>query len=285
MITCKIGEKSINCCDSNYDREQLKTWSKNNILTCPVCGHVYEYCHGKIKSPYFRHKEKDVCDAKYSESETQEHITGKIDIFQWIKVQKGVTDAILEGWIPKTKQRPDIMFLYNGKQYVIEYQCTPISSEYYERHKLYKMAGINDIWICGTEKYFQYYHKGNGDKRVNTLEGNYGVYYDSINKCIYKICENISEKNLKSIINKKTYVNFMKTPHDYKNKYENFYLVKPISKSYSMYSYYPSPTGRKSNKYPYPVTGYKYSHNLSLAKCENLNNINISYLFGGGQNI
>lgn len=281
MITCKVGENIINCYDGIHSKEQLKKWAGKNILICPVCGKPYEYCHGKVKSPYFRHKEKDACEDKYSEAETQEHILGKRRLFEWVKNQTGVTNAILEGWIPETKQRPDIMFKYNGKQYVIEYQCTPISSEYYERHDLYKVAGIIDIWICGLEKYFQYYHKGNGDKRVNILEENCGTYYDSLHDNIYKVYENISEKNFKNIINGKTYVNFMKTPLEYKNKYENFHLVKSISQSYSSYSYYPSPTGKSSRKYPYPVTAHRYNYNKSLAKCDKLVNITFSYLLGG----
>lgn len=99
--------------------------------------------------------DKTECEDKYSESETEEHLNGKRDLFEWIKKQKGVTNAILEGWIPETKQRPDIMFEYYGKKYVIEYQCSPIATEYVERHKLYKISGIIDIWIAGYEKYFK----------------------------------------------------------------------------------------------------------------------------------
>lgn len=280
MITCKVGEGIINCYDGIYDEKQLKKWSNKNILICPVCGNPYEYCHGKIKSPYFRHKDKDACKSIYSEPESEEHINGKRDLFEWVRKQNGVTDAILEGWLPSTKQRPDIMFKYNWKQYVIEYQCTPISSEYYDRHDLYKAANIMDIWICGTEKYFQYYHKGNGLKQVSVIEENYGIYYDSSNKCIYKICDNLSEKNFTNIINNKTYVNLMNSPFDYKHRRENFYLVKDKSKSYSSYSYYPSPTGRPSNKYPYPVSGHRYDWNKSLAKCKNINHIDVLYLGG-----
>lgn len=281
MITCNVGDNLINCYDESYTKEQLKNWSKNNMLLCPACGHSYEYCHGKIKSPYFRHKEKEVCEDKYSESETQEHITGKRDLYEWLSSLNGVTNVKLEGWIPETKQRPDIMFTYNDKQFVIEYQCTPISSEYYERHELYKTIGVNDIWVCGTEKYFQFYHKGNGAKRVNVLEENCGLYYDPMNKSFYKIYSDLSVKNFKSIINRKTYVNLMNSPVDYKSKSENYYLIKTEAQSYSTYSYYPSPTGRKSNKYPYPVTGYRYENNLSLAKCEKIKNINILHLLGG----
>ena len=90
----------------------LKKWSKKKILLCPVCGKPYEYCHGEVKTPYFRHMDKAECEDKYSESETEEHLNGKRDLYEWIKKQNGVENAVLEGWIPETKQRPDIMFNY-----------------------------------------------------------------------------------------------------------------------------------------------------------------------------
>lgn len=155
ILTCKLGNEIINCYDGTHSKEQLKKWASKKILLCPVCGKPYEYCHGQVKTPYFRHMEKSECEDLYSESETQEHLNGKRDLFEWIKKQDGVTNAVLEGWIPETKQRPDIMFEYNGKKYVIEYQCSPIATEYIERHDLYKASGIIDIWICGTEKYLK----------------------------------------------------------------------------------------------------------------------------------
>lgn len=155
MVTAQIGEKIINCYDGKYSKEELKTWAGKNIIKCPVCGQPYEYCHGLINTPYFRHKDKAECEYAYAEAETEEHVNGKIALYEWIRKQKGVTNAILEAWLPDTKQRPDIMFEYDGKKYVIEYQCSPISTEFLERHHLYQAGGIEDIWICGTEKYMQ----------------------------------------------------------------------------------------------------------------------------------
>lgn len=155
ILTCKLGNETINCYDGIHDKEQLKKWASKKILLCPVCDKPYEYCHGKVKTPYFRHMDKTECEDRFSESETEEHLNGKRDLFEWIKKQNGVTNAVLEGWIPETKQRPDIIFEYSGKKYVIEYQCSPIATEYIERHSLYKAVGIIDIWICGTEKYLQ----------------------------------------------------------------------------------------------------------------------------------
>lgn len=99
--------------------------------------------------------DKNECEDKYSESETEEHLNGKRDLYEWIKNQDGVTNAVLEGWISDTKQRPDIMFDYKGLSCVIEFQCSPISSEYLERHDLYNAAGIKAIWILGEEKYLK----------------------------------------------------------------------------------------------------------------------------------
>lgn len=99
--------------------------------------------------------EKNECEDKYFESETEEHLNGKRDLFEWIKKQNCITNAVLEGWISETKQRSDVMFEYDGKKYVIEYQCSPIATEYVERHELYKASGITDIWILGTERYFK----------------------------------------------------------------------------------------------------------------------------------
>lgn len=146
--------------------------------------------------------DKNECEDKYSESETEEHLNGKRDLFEWIKKQNGVVNAVLEGWIPDTKQRPDIMFEYNGQKYVIEYQCSPIATEYVERHELYKASGIIDIWICGTEKYLQKYHEGTGKKRINILEDNTKMYYDSKDSNFYFVIDDldkISKQNYKKI--------------------------------------------------------------------------------------
>lgn len=272
MLSCLLNNKRINCCDGTYSKEQLKRWAQKKILVCPACGKLYEYCHGKVKSPYFRHMDKEECEDKYSEAETEEHIRGKQDLYEWVKTQPGVRDVVLEGWIAETKQKPDILFTYFGQQCVLEYQCSPISSEYYERHSLYQAAGINDIWICGTQKYFQCYHKGRGEKNVNVLEGLCGLYYDSISKKFYQIDKNIKEKEFKNILlNKNTHL--MSDPTNYIEDTNNYYLVKDRSKSYFRESYYPS--GRPSNKYRYPVTKYSFLTNVSLAKCMSFENFTL----------
>lgn len=179
MLTCLLNRERINCYDGKYSKEQLKKWANKKILLCPACRKPYEYCHGKVKSPYFRHMDKTECEDRYSEPETEEHINGKKDLYEWLKRQSGVTDCVLEGWIPATKQRPDIMFRYKGEQCVLEYQCSPIATEYLERHELYQAAGIKDIWIAGYEKYFRV------NARHKFLENHINGYYNPKDKKFY----------------------------------------------------------------------------------------------------
>lgn len=278
MLSCLLNNQRINCFDDLYNKEQLKKWANKDILLCPVCGKPYEYCHGKVRTPYFRHKDKVKCEDKYSEAETEEHLIGKCDLYEWIKKQDGITDVILEGWIPETKQRPDIMFRYNGDLCVIEYQCSPISSEYYERHELYKASGIKDIWICGTKKYLQCYHTGYGNKKVNELEKECRIYYDSTYKYIFTVNKNIIEKDFKSIcdkkFNKKSHNRLMRNLLDYSPGYKNYFLIKDKLQSYESYTYWP--TGRRSNKHLYPSTGYNFDKNYSIAECMNLNSLKLN---------
>lgn len=183
LLTAKVGESTINCFDGKYDRYRLKQWSDKGILKCPVCGGDYEYCHGEVISPYFRHVGKE-CSVYYSEPETDEHRNGKLALYDWIKNQRNVTKCELEYWIPETKQRPDIYFEFNGKRFVIEYQCTPIASEFLLRKELYRLAGINDIWILGTSKYGLSFNGGypNFKEKYKVIEielkKNQLVYFD-----------------------------------------------------------------------------------------------------------
>lgn len=153
ILTCNLNGNCINCADGRYTKDQFKSWSSKNILRCPVCNGAYEYCHGRVAAPYFRHKDKTMCAEIYSEPETEEHKAGKVILYEWALKQHNLTNVVLEGWIQGTRQRPDLMFQYNGTQYVIEFQCSPICSEFYERHELYQAGGIIDIWITGTSRY------------------------------------------------------------------------------------------------------------------------------------
>jgi hypothetical protein len=237
LLTCKVGETIINSFDGTYDKHKLKQWSDKNLLKCPVCNGNYEYCHGEVVSPYFRHKDKD-CTGYYSESETDEHKKGKIALFNWIKNKDDVSNCKLEAWIPETKQRPDIYFEYKKERFVIEFQCTPIATEYLKRRELYKLAGIKDIWVLGVDKYQIHINK-KGDpfhgKRYKTIENelkNTGLLYFDVLKGIL-LCDQsfiLIDEYLKHLINNTIYDSKI-NKFDLFNRYyhkENYYFIEMI---------------------------------------------------------
>jgi hypothetical protein len=200
LLTCVVGEKVINCFDGTYDKSRLKEWSDKNILKCPDCGGLYEYCHGEIVFPYFRHKEKNEdCDGQYSEPETEEHRNGKLLLYNWLqKLQNEsvIENVKLEAYISETKQRPDLYFEMNGKRFVIEFQCTPIASEFLKRHELYDLGGISDIWILGHDNY-----KNTSRKIENLVNSRLFV---KLNKIIFNknfvFCDDLNKEHLFELI-------------------------------------------------------------------------------------
>lgn len=174
MLSCIVGSKTVNSFD--YEEAKLREWSSKEILRCPECNERVIYCKGDYKIPYFKHEIGSECEGnRYYEPMTEEHIKGIKLIYNRLKEIDGIENLEVEKYIQNTKQRPDIYFEYKGKRYCIEYQCSPISTQYNKRHELYELEGINDIWILGTEKY-------NFDK------------FDESDNCI-----NFSEKGIKTI--------------------------------------------------------------------------------------
>lgn len=274
MLSCLVGKNKINLFDKKYDKIQLKKWADKNILICPACNKPYEYCHGVVNMPYFRHKDKQGCADLYSELETQEHLKGKMDIYNWLIKQNCVSDVELEGWLPLTKQRPDIMFKYNGIQHVIEYQCTPISTEYHERHELYKASGIKDIWILGTLKYIQLYHKGHGSKRISEIENYTEYYYDAINELIL-----FRDSKIPSRLNKKKY-NLMEDDFSsYKSNYSNVLDIKSSNLDYDFLWVKNCNAWSTFRNQPSKIKKYCYIKNYSRAYCKKLYEIRL-----GGDN-
>lgn len=153
MLSCIVGNKSINSFD--YDEVKLREWSNKEILRCPECGERVIYCKGDYKIPYFKHEVASECGGgSYYEPMTDEHIIGIKQLYEMFKEIEGIENLEVEKYIRNTKQRPDIYFEYNNERYCIEYQCSPISTQYNKRHELYELEGIKDIWILGFDNFY-----------------------------------------------------------------------------------------------------------------------------------
>lgn len=197
MLSCIVGNKSVN--SFIYEETKLRKWSNKGILKCPECGEKVIYCNGDYKVPYFRHDAKSDCVGSYSEPMTDEHINGIKLLFDRLSEIEGVSNLEVEKYIKNTRQRPDIYFEYEGDRYCIEYQCSPISTQYNRRHELYELENIKDIWILGTEKYnFDKYEKDNEkihfkEKKIKTIEDEVDksssplLYLDVLSEVLYRV--------------------------------------------------------------------------------------------------
>jgi len=227
MLTCKVGKTIVDT--FTYKDEQLREWSNKGMLKCPACGEKMLYCHGDFKIPYFRHEKNSDCPDIYSEGVTPEHIQGIKMLYDWLQLQEGINNLQLEKWIPETRQRPDIYFTKDGQEYAIEFQCSPIATQYNKRHDLYRLQGIKDIWILGIEKYsikkyekilhLELFEVEFSDMRLKTIEveinnsDNSLVYLNNTGNLIKSI------KKLKPICG-------------YKTKYDNLIDDKKIETCY-----------------------------------------------------
>lgn len=141
---------------------------KGQTYTCSTCSGGVILKSGEIRQAHFAHKSRRSCLA-FSEGETAEHLEGKRLLVQWC--QKYHVAYQLEAYLPKLKQRPDILI---GDHWAIEFQCSGLSlARFKERTKNYQQHGYQVIWLVGahffikrqlteTQRRFLYYHQNIG---------------------------------------------------------------------------------------------------------------------------
>ncbi|WP_286173384.1 competence protein CoiA family protein [Geobacillus sp. E263] len=143
-----------------------KTWTKEELVQlkrreaffCPACKREVVLKLGSRRIPHFAHKKDTACPYEY-ESESTRHLTGKLDLFSWLQRQN--IRAKLEPYLPSIQQRPDILVAHNHLLYAMEYQCSTISEQLFQkRNDSYRIKGIRPIWILGAHhlRYRTIYH-------------------------------------------------------------------------------------------------------------------------------
>ncbi|KQL54978.1 hypothetical protein AN964_16695 [Heyndrickxia shackletonii] len=131
-------------CKDDYHLDNLK---KKVQFYCPVCQEPVILRAGSQKIPHFSHQKSSNC-ASISEPESLRHMQGKKDLYLWLVNQR--FKVYLERYLPRLKQRPDILFNKNGKWFAVEYQCSPISIKLLtQRTNGYAKHHISPIWIMG----------------------------------------------------------------------------------------------------------------------------------------
>lgn len=128
--------------------DQAKHLRSIHHFYCPICSEQVILKAGEIRIPHFAHRKNSDCHSGFSEPESYEHLQGKQQLNEYF-LEQGF-EVSLEHYLPKLKQRPDLLISKNGLQYAVEYQCSPISrSILQKRTDGYVRAGIRPFWIVG----------------------------------------------------------------------------------------------------------------------------------------
>lgn len=132
--------------NSNIPKTALKQLRQKTKFYCPHCKEQLQFKIGTFKIPHFAHNSKSLCDQRFSERESERHLLGKEQLFQFFVSQH--IDVQLEPYLQNINQRPDLLVIEDGHRFAVEFQCSPISLEKREqRNKGYKRDFIRPIWI------------------------------------------------------------------------------------------------------------------------------------------
>lgn len=134
---------------ANYSREFLNDLKQKSTFKCLQCKEEVILRSGAIKIPHFAHRRKSECILSFSEGESEDHLNGKLQLYAFFLQHNSKPQ--LEPFIPKIKQRPDILVLNNHSQTAIEYQCSQILPTIIESRNIgYKQQQIDPLWILRT---------------------------------------------------------------------------------------------------------------------------------------
>ncbi|HEY2421738.1 MAG TPA: competence protein CoiA family protein [Neobacillus sp.] len=158
MLTARTKSGKKICLGNENTKDTLLYLRSKEEFVCPVCGEDVSLKLGDQRIYHFAHRSGGTCRDFY-ENESNYHMEGKRQLFQWLKRQKIPSE--LEYYDKEIKQRPDIMFIYNRKKYALEFQCSSIPEQVYlKRTNTYLHNGYHPLWILGGH----HFQKKKGDK-------------------------------------------------------------------------------------------------------------------------
>lgn len=131
----------------HWEKKELEQLKKNQVFICPACQERVQMKVGSKRLWHFAHVSKQHCKLQL-ENESEYHLQGKKKLYEWLREQGIAVE--LEAYIPKIKQRPDLLVQWNNQTYAIEYQCSTISADVLiKRTKNYSQVNSKTIWILG----------------------------------------------------------------------------------------------------------------------------------------
>lgn len=154
-------------------KEELRTHRKVNLYHCPICGEEVKLKVGNKIIPHFSHCKKTKCT---SSGESEKHRSGKLALANILKESR--IQFEIECRFDCINRIADIYFVFENQKYVIEYQCSKISSdEVLARTTDYQSLDIKVIWIIGCNPSAS---NKISDNELQFLEDDILIYYDKV---------------------------------------------------------------------------------------------------------
>ncbi|PSL50914.1 competence protein CoiA [Salsuginibacillus halophilus] len=162
--------------------------ARDQMFYCPACAQRVQLKTGQVIRPYFAHLPRQACHI-FTEPETEEHIHGKLLLYDWLNKQRLAPE--LERYLPTLKQRPDVFCATTSPPSAFEFQCAAISEEELRFRTIqYMKSGIQPYWIFPVRKAVQtnavqlspmasmtsYEHSSL--RRHSRLNSSYNIYLD-----------------------------------------------------------------------------------------------------------
>jgi competence protein CoiA len=152
FVACNEKGIHVNVAEKKWSREGLKRMREHSNFFCPVCSNEVELKVGSVITAHFAHKRLSDCTASNSESESQYHMKGKLDLFEWLQIQPHLKDVRLEPYLGEIKQRPDILFRDGDARIPLEFQCSKIDSKTFRKRSVsYLELQMDVFWILGAK--------------------------------------------------------------------------------------------------------------------------------------
>ena len=171
----------------DYSREFLNDLKQRSAFLCIQCKEEVILRSGSINIPHFAHKRKSECIHSFSEGESKDHLNGKLQLYAFFKRHN--CQPQLESFIPKIKQRPDILVNNNQSQVAIEYQCSKIlPNTIVSRNNGYKQQQIDPLWILRTPSISEFPPQEIGTLQLSAFRQQFFLETSTNGKMIITYC-------------------------------------------------------------------------------------------------
>ncbi|MGG3858639.1 competence protein CoiA family protein [Metabacillus fastidiosus] len=146
------GDRLLNVADQRWSKEKLREIRQYTSFKCPICFEEVDLKVGSQITPHFAHQRRNNCDIEV-EPESEYHLNGKLQLYNWLQGNKIITDVQLEMYLQQIKQRPDLLFTYENNKIVLEYQCSTIGLHLFSKRTKQLKSLVNDVkWVIGAKE-------------------------------------------------------------------------------------------------------------------------------------